>query len=365
MALTGSVSGAPGSSRRAQGGLHESRPPRMSSKRRGSVERTDGLGRLRLSDLDGFEHGRVVDIQRARLLDAIRLLACEQGASKVTVTQVVSRAGVSRRTFYEIYAGTEQCLLAALDDALARASARASAPWHSSGSWRERIRGCLIELLTLFDEEPTLARLLVVESLRGGHAALQRRLCVLGQLISAIDEGRAHAKVGAEPTPLGAESVLGGVLAIIHVRILRDEPSNLLELTSPLMGMIVLPYLGSAAARRELERPTPVTTSRRGDPHASPDPFRDTGTRLSYRTMRVLCAIAKFPGGSNRAIGDMAGIQDQGQASKLLARLNRRGLIENTGTQPGSGMPNAWTLTSAGWQAVQRFRAYTEGAVFA
>jgi AcrR family transcriptional regulator/DNA-binding MarR family transcriptional regulator len=336
----------------------------VSSKRRGPVEHTDGPGRR--SDLDGFEHGRVLDVQRARLLDAVGLLACEHGASRVTVAQVVSRAGVSRRTFYEIYPGIEECLLAALDEALARASARASVAWRSSGSWRERIRGCLVELLTLFEEEPTLARLLVVESLRGGHGALQRRACVLGRLIGAIDEGRrAHATEGAEATPLAAEGVLGGVLAIIHARILQEKPSNLLELASPLMGVIVLPYLGSAAARRELARPAPAPRSRRNDYLARSDPFRETGTRLSYRTMLVLCAIAELPGGSNRAIGDMAGIQDQGQASKLLARLNKRGLIENLGAKPRSGMPNAWTLTPTGWQATQHLHAHTQGTVLA
>src|SRR4029077_3470642 len=212
MAVSGGVSGT-GSSRRAQGALHGSMVPRVSSKRRGPVVgRTEGPVPLGVSGLDGFEHGRVLDIQRARLLDAVGLLACEHGASRVTVAQVVSRAGVSRRTFYEVYPGIEECLLAALDDALARASKRVLVPWRSSGSWRERIRGCLVELLALFDEEPTLARLLVVESLRGGHRLLGRRSCVLEGLIGAIDEGRTHAKDGLEPTPLGAEGVLGGVL---------------------------------------------------------------------------------------------------------------------------------------------------------
>jgi len=51
-----------------------------------------------------------------------------------------------------------------------------------------------------------------------------------------------------------AEGVVGAVLAVIHARMLTGEEQAWVELASPLMGMIVLPYLGAAAARRELAR---------------------------------------------------------------------------------------------------------------
>ena len=72
--------------------------------------------------------------------------------------------------------------------------------------------------------------------------------------------------------------------------------------------------------------------------------------RLTYRTMRVLVSVAENPGSSNRTIGQHAGIADQGQASKLLARLHKLGLIENHGGDPARGEPNAWVLTITGQQ---------------
>jgi DNA-binding MarR family transcriptional regulator len=84
--------------------------------------------------------------------------------------------------------------------------------------------------------------------------------------------------------------------------------------------------------------------------------------RLTYRTMRVLSEIAEHPGCSNKQVGVLAGAQDQGQVSKLLARLQKLGLIENTGGQPGSGMPNAWTLTPSGSQVADSVQAHTQSA---
>src|SRR6202035_3547365 len=115
-----------------------------------------------------------------------------------------------------------------------------------------------------------------------------------------------------------------------------------------LMSMIVLPYLGPAAARKELELPTPKRP--RQVPVAHRDPLRDLEMRLTYRTVRTLIAVAEQPGSSNRTVGARAGIPDQGQVSKLLARLHTLGLIENTVPPSARGAPNAWTLTTRGWE---------------
>ncbi len=60
-------------------------------------------------------------------------------------------------------------------------------------------------------------------------------------------------------------------------------------------------------------------------------------------------------------MGDGAGIADQGQISKLLARLQRIGLVSNTGLGPGQGAPNAWSLTPAGRQVAHSIRTHTQG----
>jgi DNA-binding PadR family transcriptional regulator len=49
-------------------------------------------------------------------------------------------------------------------------------------------------------------------------------------------------------------------------------------------------------------------------------------------------------------------VVDQGQISKLLARLERLGLAVNKGAGHSQGEPNAWTLTPLGKQVAQRMR---------
>jgi AcrR family transcriptional regulator len=274
----------------------------------------------------------------------------------VTVAHVVERAGVSRRTFYELFESCEDCLLAAFDEAVAQIAARVVPAYRGQGRWRERVRAGLVELLSLWQEQPSLARVVLVESSAGGPRLLARREQIQRALVAAIDAGREPGAKTA-PGPLTAECVVGGVAAVLSARLAAGDASagerlDLLSLAAPLMSMIVLPYRGAAAARAELERPAPKRSSSARPQPSPPDPFNAAGIRLTYRTVRVLSAIGEHPGASNRSVAAAAEVSDQGQVSKLLRRLARAGMVANAGLGGGAGTANAWTLTDSGAQIV-------------
>jgi AcrR family transcriptional regulator len=325
--------------------------------------RSGRVARVRAEDNagNGLGHAHIAQIQRARILAAMFDVVTYRGAANVSVAHVVERSGVSRRTFYETFADREDCFLAAFDDALAFASQRVLPTYATETRWRERLRAGLVALLSFFDEEHVVGRLLVVESLSAGAKVLARRSDILAKIATVVDQGREHSASAASLPPLTADGLVGGVLSLIHARIVRPDGEPLLDLTNQLMSMIVLPYLGSAAARKELDRPIEPRVSDHRDARLLTDPFKDAGMRLTYRTIRVLMAVAEHPHASNKTIGESAGIKDQGQISKLLGRLQRLGLVENTGLGPGQGGPNAWALTSDGRELTKSIRTHTKG----
>jgi AcrR family transcriptional regulator len=332
----------------------------------------------------GLGRGRVGEIQRARILSAMGGLVRERGAAGVTVAHVVSRSGVSRRTFYELFADREDCFLAAFDLAVARAKESVVSAYREAGGWRERVRSGLEALLGFFDAEPELGFLCVVGALGAGQRALERRARVVQALVAAVHDGCAERRGTREPDRLVAEGLVGAVLAVIHPRMVdaaavdggagslgssggvgssggaQRAVEPLLGLLNRLMGMIVLPYLGAGAAERELRRPAPVL---RAPVRAREDPLRELDMRLTYRTVRVLHAIAELGGRgsnpSNRQVATAAGISDQGQISKLLARLHTHGLIENAGGDHTKGEANAWSLTTRGHDVAHTIQTQT------
>ncbi len=299
-------------------------------------------------------------MQRARLLSAAVVTIDEFGYAGASVALITSRARVSRRTFYDLFSDREDCLLAVLEDVLGRVGDELSAAGLDGLSWCERVRRGLFTILCFVDREPVLARVCVVQALRGGPRVLARREEVLARLAAVLDEGRGEssARVSVECPPLTAEGLVGAVLAIVYARLAGSEREPLTGLLGELMGMIVLPYLGPAAARREQARPVPplLPVPARGAGTrviAQRDPLEGIPMRLTYRTARVLEVIAERSGPSNRVVAERAGVADQGQISKLLARLEGLGLLRNTGAGHTHGEPNAWRLTPLGERVIE------------
>jgi AcrR family transcriptional regulator/DNA-binding MarR family transcriptional regulator len=355
----------------------------VSSRTRGGLDSRDGDPARR----------RVSDLQRARVLTAMTEVVRERGVRNVAVAHVLARSGVSRRTFYDLFEDREECLLAAFEHAVERAAVIALPAYGAAGTWQERIRAGVEAVLGFLDAEPAMGSLCVVGALAAEGAVLERRARVVGALADLVHEGGCAARTaavggakangrsparGSAKTKGGspargsadrgrsgrlprivAEGAVGAVLAVIHARMTAPDPKPLSGLLGPLTGMIVLPYLGPDAARRELTRRVP--RHRAGPARSAGDPLRELDMRLTYRTVRVLLAISELggrgSGPSGRQIADAAGIADPGQMSKLLWRLEHLGLIANEASARGRGEPNAWSLAPRGREVERAIRA--------
>ena len=339
---------------------------------------------------------QVAEMQRARIMGAAVATFAELGYAHASVAHVTARARVSRRTFYDLFENREDCLLAVLQDAAGRIEGEIVAAGLEEMAWRDRVRGGLLAVLSFFDREPLLARVCVVQGLQGGPRVLAWREEILARLAGFLDEGRAGSRA-RECTDLTAEGLVGAAFAIVYSRLSlaftspagrggagrsgtqgawrteyasdrgRRGAQPLLALLNELMSLIVLPYLGVGAARQEQRRALPpVSRARRVTPVSAEDaavgqdPLRGVPMRLTYRTARVLEVVAEHPGASNRQVAEYADISDQGQVSKLLARLERLGLMHNTGEGHARGERNAWSLTVLGGQVAQRLGASTD-----
>jgi AcrR family transcriptional regulator len=339
-----------------------------SARRRPVVSRARGGDRSRVG-----RQGRFAGIQRSRLLSAAVRAVDELGYSDTSVADITTRARVSRRTFYEQFEDREACLAAALEDALGVVVSDLAGAGLEGLAWRERVRTGLWRILVFLDREPVLARVLVVQALRGGPRVLDRREAILAQLAVVVDGGRSEGARGGECTALTAEGLVGAAFGIVYARLLKGQREPLTGLLGELMAMIVLPYLGPAAARREQARGVPAAPARAATARVSPnaasstrtvaDPLESVPMRLTYRTSRVLEGVAELAGGgsgpSNRQVGEFAGIPDAGQVSKLLRRLERLGLLVNGGPGHLKGEPNAWRLTAQGELVARSIRAHS------
>jgi DNA-binding MarR family transcriptional regulator len=237
----------------------------------------------------------------------------------------------------------ETAELEAFEQALALAVERAGVAFKAQDGWIDRVRAGLTTLLELFDEQPTLARYLIVCSAQAGPAVLARRGEVLERLAALLDDERAPART--YPPLLTAHAVASGVLGVLYARLSQSEPGSLIGLAGSLMSFVVMPFLGARAARRELRHPSNTATP----PAVGVEVVQDPGKRLSHhREIEVLAVLAGDPGLNNREVALRAGIKDRAHISRLMARLVRLGLVEDTSAPARPAGVKAWRLTHSG-----------------
>lgn len=306
---------------------------------------------------------QVSAMQRSRLLASTVGVVGQFGWEGASIARITDRAGVSRRTFYELFKNRDECLLALLESAVAQIASKLDPVDLAALPWRERIRSGLWTILCFFDSEPALARVCLVESRRGDGVVLEYRQRVIDSLVGIVDQGRGEDPRSNNVAALTAHSVVGGVLEVLYSQLLKEPREPLHGLLGQLAGMVVLPYLGAAASRREWRRPAPAFEPSGISPNwqsislEASDVLATLPMRLTYRTAHVLQVLEKRPGQSNREVADLVGISDQGQISKLLSRLARLGLLANAGV---AGERNRWELTAVGSRVTRSIKSYAQ-----
>lgn len=176
--------------------------------------------------------------QRARLLDAIIELSAKGGYQGVSIAQVSAHARVSSATFYELFEGKEDCLLAAYRSVAERVLRQVQIEAPEGGDWRQVAHAALDSLLASLRSDPDGGRLLFVEAAAGGTLIGEERKRVLGEF-----ERRSQAFLVSMPTDgetldIPATAVIGAVRSIVSRRLRTNAEDQLPSMVDELIGWL-------------------------------------------------------------------------------------------------------------------------------
>jgi len=191
----------------------------------------------------------VWESQRERLLVAMADAVAEKGYARVSVADVIGRAGVSRKTFYEQFANKEECFLAAyeagvellmegIDEAV-----QAAAP-----DWIGAAQAGTTAYLEMLEANPSLARTFLVEVLAAGPQALARRAEVherfANQLRDAHEVARRDLPTLPELPPYVFRACVGAINELVTERLTATGPEGMTELDGAVLDIQVKLLLG-------------------------------------------------------------------------------------------------------------------------
>jgi AcrR family transcriptional regulator len=193
--------------------------------------------------------------QRERILAAVAQVASTRGYGAMSVQDVVREAGVSRRTFYEQFKNKDHAFLAAYDEASGRLMTTIRTGIDAEKTFEDKISAGFRAFLELLAASPAFAKMCIVEVLAAGPEAIARRAKTMEDFTEIFEVAAQQTLVKENPpSPLIAETIVGGVYETVYRRIARGETAELPKLLPDLTESALLPYVGEAraAAQRKL-----------------------------------------------------------------------------------------------------------------
>jgi AcrR family transcriptional regulator len=180
--------------------------------------------------------------QRERLLAAMTLLAGSVGYAEVSIAGLTSRAGVSRQTFYELFADKGECFRAAY----LLAARRVLGPLRDvlkRSDWWEAPREAIQTVLEQVDGDPETSWFFFVESLAaGGHIEAERSRA-LGAFESHTEAFLDRAPADGLTLDIPPRALLGAIrtgtirrVAALHLHV--NAPTRTPELGDELVAWI-------------------------------------------------------------------------------------------------------------------------------
>jgi AcrR family transcriptional regulator len=280
--------------------------------------------------------------QRARLTAAMGELVAEVGLSAVGVHHVCQRAGMSRRTFYEHYAGGDDCFMDTLREAFDRLLGHVEEAVAAAGpEWEDRAVATTRALIGALDADRVLARVCVVSALGGGEDAIALRRETLNRIAAPLRDVPAHGM----PADLVLASALGGVWELVHHRLTNQPDASLADLSEAADYLMLAPFTGRRRAAALAGQGSAIAFVTRWNPAGAG--AGHPGLVVTELTRQTLSYLVAHPGACNVDIARGVDVRHESQISRHLVRLERAGIVRRR----KEGRTNAWTLTALGQEA--------------
>ena len=193
----------------------------------------------------GLSRDEVTNSQRERLIDAMTAAVAEKGYANTVVADVVTRSGVSRATFYQLFRDKEDCFQAAYEANAARVAQLMDIGLQGVRDDPERAPLDKLDFvlglyLAVLAAAPELARVFLVEVYAAGPEAIGQRRASLDQfvdIVAATHEGE-DGPLGTRPDQrFAAEVLVGAVSSMVTHMVGVGEADRLPDLRAPLIDL--------------------------------------------------------------------------------------------------------------------------------
>ncbi len=177
-----------------------------------------------------------------RIIAATVEVVVERGYQAMTITDIVSRAGVSFSTFYEHFDGKAAALLAALDSGRSLMFGMMAPLYRRARDWPAAVRASFTAMFAFYAAEPAYTRMAMIEVVGAGDELLAKHEELLAATYAALEPG---FELRPELPRFYAEAIGGMVFELAASEIRRRGTDHMNELGPLATYLVLAPFLGA------------------------------------------------------------------------------------------------------------------------
>jgi AcrR family transcriptional regulator len=187
---------------------------------------------------------KVREVQRERMLRAMTEVVSRDGYAETTVRKLLGQAGLSRRTYYDLWVDKEDCYLDAYGVIADRLVARAEEGFGQGETPSERTRLAVEGLAAFCIDEPDAACACIVEGLAAGQAARLARGELIERIAATLAPALAELRPDAPNPALTARATVGGIFELLYGPLARRDVKQLRKLADEIGELPILLPIG-------------------------------------------------------------------------------------------------------------------------
>ncbi len=188
--------------------------------------------------------------QRQRLLSAVAPAMAEKGYAGLTVKDLIDHAGVSRRTFYQLFDDKLDCVFAAHHAAFSRLNSVIVDACAAQGAWADGVVAAVKGALEYAATSPDEARLILISSTASEPKLARRGRTTHEQLGALLRSGRQNEQPGGPALASTEQAVVGAAMSLVGDCLTSGELDRLPALAPELAQIMLTPYIGVDEAQR-------------------------------------------------------------------------------------------------------------------
>ncbi len=195
----------------------------------------------------------IVENHRQRIMFATAQVVQEHGYSATTISEIVRRAGIDGRRYYQLFGDKQEAFSAIHELGFQYLMAVTAGAYFAAEGWPQRIWEAFRAASQAIDETPSFAHVAFVEAYAVGPRGIQRVEDSRTAFTIFLQEGYRELEGRSAPSRDALEAIITAMFEIVYIEARANRAPRTAGLLAHTVHLCLAPFIGPGAANEFID----------------------------------------------------------------------------------------------------------------